>query len=371
VAKILIVGSHAESLTDFRGPLIREWLDAGHEVLAVAPMLEGPVRERLQSWGVDCRSIPMRRQGLNPVSDLQTLAALAVLMRRERPDVFLGYTIKPILYGVAAARLAGVPRKFAMITGGGAALSDEVSPLGRVVRLVARLGYRLSLRHCNRVYFQNPDDLRYFTEHRLLDDQSKAVIIAGSGVDLAHFNLAPPPEGVSFLMIARFLRDKGIREYVQAAREIRRNHPDVQFQLAGWSDGGPAAIPRHEVDAWAEEGVIENLGRLEDVRPAIARCAVYVLPSYREGMPRTVLEAMAMGRPIITTDSPGCRETVSDGMNGFLVPTRDAVALSRAMRRFVESPDLVARMGARSRAMAEARFDVRIVNRLLRKTMEL
>ncbi|MCL4454978.1 MAG: glycosyltransferase family 4 protein, partial [Deinococcus sp.] len=218
---------------------------------------------------------------------------------------------------------------------------------------------------------ENPDDLKVFRERRLLNDPSKAVLINGSGVDVEHFRPEPLPQEVSFLLIARLLRDKGVREFVEAARKVRRDHPQVRFRLVGWLDDSPSSITQAEVDGWVNEGTVEFLGRLEDVRPAIAQSTVFVLPSYREGTPRTVLEAMAMGRAVITTSAPGCRETVVDEDNGFLVPVRDAEALAQAMRRFLENPTLAAQMGARGRAVAEAKYDVRKVNRVIREAMEL
>jgi glycosyltransferase involved in cell wall biosynthesis len=221
--------------------------------------------------------------------------------------------------------------------------------------------YRRALCHAEIVLFQNKDDLRDFRRYRALRADSRAALVNGSGVDLAHFAARPPPSRLSFLMIARFLKDKGIREYGEAAARLKREHPDISFRLAGWLDRSPDSISSAELDAIVSGGV-EYLGKLDDVRDAIAQCSVYVLPSYREGTPRSVLEAMAMGRAVVTTDTPGCRETVVEGENGFLVPPRDAIGLEIAMRRFIAAPHLVARMGAASRRIAEEKFDVAKVN---------
>jgi glycosyltransferase involved in cell wall biosynthesis len=198
-------------------------------------------------------------------------------------------------------------------------------------------------------------------------------MINGSGVDLGAFRPAALPQGdVSFLLIARLLKDKGIREYVEAARQVRAQYPRTSFHLVGRLDqGNPAGISARELHDWQTEGVVEYLGRLDDVRPAITATSVYVLPSYREGTPRTVLEAMAMGRPIVTTDAPGCRETVRHGVNGYLVPVRDADALAQAMARFVEEPGLIAAMGRESRRIAEEKYDVHKVNRVILQAMRL
>jgi len=195
------------------------------------------------------------------------------------------------------------------------------------------------------------------------------VVLNGSGVDVAAFNVVPLPSEPAFLLIARLLGDKGVREYVQAAREIRLVRPGVKFLLVGWIDENPDAIRQSELNAWIQEGVVEFLGRMADVRPAIAKASVYVLPSYREGTPRTVLEAMAMGRAIITTDAPGCRETVVDGLNGLLVPVREVAPLVAAMQHFLDSPRLLSSMGQQSRRLVIEKFDVHKVNAVMLNEM--
>jgi glycosyltransferase involved in cell wall biosynthesis len=224
--------------------------------------------------------------------------------------------------------------------------------------------YRRALRRADIAVFQNPDDRQEFTRLGLLPDRLPTGIVNGSGVDLDHFQPAPLPDRVSFLMIARFLKDKGVREYGEAAARLKRSHPEVEVALAGWLDESPDAIDAADLVRFAAAG-LTLLGRLEDVRPAIAASSVYVLPSYREGTPRSVLEAMAMGRAIITTDAPGCRETVIDGDNGFLVPPRDAESLHQAMLRFVEQPEIAGPKGLRSRRLAEEKYDVAEVSRAL------
>ena len=195
------------------------------------------------------------------------------------------------------------------------------------------------------------------------------MVVNGSGIDLAEYAVAPVPAAPRFLLIARLLGDKGVREYAEAARRLRRQHPQARFSLVGWIDDSPDAIAQRELDGWVAEGALEFLGRLADVRPAIAAASVYVLPSYHEGTPRTVLEAMAMGRAIITTDAPGCRETVMEGNNGLLIPVRSVPALVEAMERFIAEPGLAERMGRRSRQVAEAKYDVRKVNAVMLREM--
>lgn len=363
--KLLLVGGFAESLLNFRGALIDDLLRAGVEVHVAAPGLDDEVLSRaLRDRGAIPHDIPLRRTGMNPIADLGAVLGLWRLMRQLRPDVFLGYTIKPVIYGMLAAWLAGVKRRYALITGLGYAFQDQ--PVGVKARLVSRLArglYRVALRVAHRVFFQNPDDQALFRALGLLGDRAESVVVNGSGVDVRHFAQARVPEGrVVFLMIARLLGAKGVREYAQASGRLQREFPSAVFRLAGWIDGGPDSIRADELAAWVDQGHIEYLGRLADVRPALQACSVYVLPSYREGTPRTVLEAMAIGRAVVTTDAPGCRETVIDGVNGYLVPVRSSDGLADAMRRFLVEPSLANEMGEQARRIAEDRYEVRRVN---------
>jgi glycosyltransferase involved in cell wall biosynthesis len=370
MAKVVVLGSLPESLINFRGPLLADMVAAGHEVHALAPGATPQVITALAGLGVQYHDVFLARTGLNPFRDLLSLLKLRALLRRLRPEYLLSYTIKPVVYGSLAARIVGVPNIYSMVTGLGYTFTASTLKSRSVGRVVKQL-YACALA-CNRhVFFQNRDNLKVFEEAGLLGFQDQAVLINGSGVDLGHYAPAPLPQNMSFLMIARLLRDKGLYEYVAAARRIKALHPKVKFRLAGWIDDNPAAIPKEQLDAWVGEGVVDYLGYVTDIRPAMRDASVYVLPSYHEGMPRTVLEAMAMGRPIITTDVPGCRETVVEGSNGFLVPAKDVGQLVHAMSRFIDKPALLATMGSASRRLAEARFDVREVNRLILDTMRL
>jgi glycosyltransferase involved in cell wall biosynthesis len=374
--KILLVASLADSLVNFRGSLIRALQASGQDVHVAAPdlPLHSPVRLQLQGMGVTVHQVPMLRTGTNPLVDLRTAWALWRLMSMIKPARVLAYTIKPVIYGTLAAWLAGVPQRFALITGLGYAFQSG-GHRSSLQTLVQNL-YGLALARAERVFFQNPDDLALFRECGILKSHTPICVVNGSGVDLARFVVQPLPDGfaqgaVRFLYIGRLLGDKGVREYVEAARVLKRRHPQVHCMLVGWIDSNPNAINQAELDGWVADGYIEFLGRLNDVRPAIASCSVYVLPSYREGTPRTVLEAMAMGRAVVTTDAPGCRETVLHGENGFLVPIQDPEALAEAMRRFIEEPELQQSMGARSRQIAERKYDVHKVNAVMLAGMGL
>jgi len=359
-----VVASFPHSLIQFRGPLLDALLAAGKDVHVAVPDLApgGEIAVTLSNKGVRVHHIPLQRTGLNPVRDLRLLLSLVVLMLRLRPRYVLSYTIKPVVYGSIAAWLAGVEHRFALVTGLGYAFTGTASGKRALLRRLIQRLYRFALKRTHRVFFQNPDDEALFREFELLPEIVPSSVVNGSGVDVAEYSVAPLPDNPSFLLIARLLGDKGVREYAQAAQLVKAVYPEAVFRLVGWIDDNPDVITQRELDQWVDSGLLEFLGRLDDVRPAISDCSVYVLPSYREGTPRTVLEAMAMGRAVITTDAPGCRETVVDGDNGFLVPVKDVNALADAMIKMVATPGLAASMGERSRRIAEEKYDVHKVN---------
>ena len=360
--RVLILGSYAPSLLNFRGPLIAALVARGHRVLAAAPAIDDATASRLRALGAEPLSVGLSNSSLSPLQMMRSYRALRRLLRAERPDVILSYTIKPVIIGALAGRAEGVGRVVSLITGLGFALTGErIGMKRRAVRAAAAFLYRRAAARSDLILFQNPDDLADFRRLKLLPVGARAQVVDGSGVDIEHFAPAPLPPKPAFLMIARLLWDKGIREFAAAARRLRAEHPEVPIALVGYLDPSPDSLTRSELDALIAAGV-DFKGRLDDVRPAIAACSVYVLPSYREGTPRSVLEAMAMGRAIITTDAPGCRETVVDGANGILVPPGDADALHAAMKRFIAAPQLAGPMGAESRRLAEFRYDARKVS---------
>lgn len=369
--KFLLIASFPGSLLTFRGPLLKALLNEGMEVHVAAPDLfaEKEICTQLTKQGIIIHELALARTGTNPFADIIAMARIWWLMRRIQPEYILGYTIKPVIYGSLAACLARVPNRFSLVTGLGYAFTGSaLGKRGLLKRLVQRL-YRLGLSQNSKVFFQNPDDEALFRELDLLPLWVPSCVVNGSGVDVADYSYTELPREVTFLLIARLLGDKGVREYAKAASKVRLKYPVVKFKLVGWIDSNPDAVNQHELNEWVRSGTLEFLGKLSDVRPAISDSTVYVLPSYREGTPRTVLEAMAMGRPIITTDTPGCRETVIDGDNGFLVPVQSVDELAAAMIRFIEDPELAIRMGKRSRKIAEEKYDVHKVNERMLKEM--
>jgi len=359
--KVLVFGSYAPSLVHFRGALIQAMAARGHQVFAAAPAISPDIADRIRSLGAEPRDLPLVNASLNPIAMVQSFREVRRLIRDLTPDVMLSYTIKPVILGALAGKAEGVPNVVSLITGVGYAFTDGDEMKRRLSRSVAVPLYRSALARSNTIMFQNPDDEALFRKLGLVPRDRESHVVNGSGIDIDHFTPLPLPERTSFLMIARLLKDKGIREFAKAAKRVKAANPDVPIALVGYLDSSPDSLSQSDLEDLAAHG-IEYRGATEDVRPAIADCSVYVLPSYREGTPRSVLEAMAMGRAIITTDVPGCRETVEHGRNGLLVPPRDADALYRAMMRFVAEPQLIAPMGSHSRELAERKYDVHKVN---------
>lgn len=369
---ILVCASYAPSLRNFRGSLLTTLVKHQLKVYAAAPNIYDDSRTStwLRKQEVSPCEIRLSRTGLSPFSDSLTLIALTKLLLKLRPSFYLGYTIKPVIWGVLAAWLANVPNRVAIITGLGYAFTGESSGKRRFIQWMAKGLYKFALKRSTLIFFQNPDDREEFSRLGLIPDNVTVKVVNGSGIDLEAFPVTPFPEKpLTFLLIARLLGDKGIREYVSAAENIKQDHPSIQFHLVGGLDPNPDGIAESEVIQWQKQGIINWQGELFDVKPAITNSHVYVLPSYREGTPRTVLEAMSMGRPIVTTDAPGCRETVVEGENGFKVSVRSVDALVAAMRRFIESPDLIEKMGEKSRQIAEEKYDVHKVNKVMLETM--
>jgi glycosyltransferase involved in cell wall biosynthesis len=370
VSKVVVLGGVPRSLTNFRGPLLSALTQQGHEVIACSAPAPADVIQSLQAWGVVFKSIPVERAGLNPFSDLKLCLTIAKLMRAEQPDLVLAYTAKPVIFGGIAVKLTGHGNFYAMITGLGYAFSAQTFKQ-RVLGAIVRVLYRFALSKAKGVFFQNPDDEQFFRETKLIPANVNVIRINGSGVDLDKFQPAPLPSQAVFSLIARLIADKGLREFYSAAKNLKKKYPNARFLLAGSLDANPNSIQKAELQHWIDEGIIEFHSWLTDVRPFLSETQVYVLPSYREGTPRSVLEAMAMGRPIITTDAPGCRETVIDGQNGFLVPPRDSATLEQAMERFILDPTLAPRMGAASLEIARTKYDVNKVNAVIMKAMGL
>lgn len=352
---VLISINAAWNIVNFRAGLIRGLQREGYRVVAVAP--EDDYSGRLAGLGVEYHPIEMDKKGVSPLRDLQLLARYHRILKRIGPDVFLGYTAKPNVYGSLAAHALGIPT-INNVSGLGTAFIRD----GLLTRIVSGL-YRTAFRRSSTVFFQNDEDRALFVRKRLVP-AGTARLLPGSGIDLDRFRPAPPREPpFRFLLIGRMVWDKGVGEFVEAARIVRKERPDVEFQLLGFLDvANRTAVPRPSVEEWEREGLLTYLGASDDVRPFIAAADCVVLPSYREGLPRTLLEGAAMARPLIATDVPGCRQVVEHGENGFLCEVRNARSLAGAMLRMLSLPqEERAALGAAGRAKIESEYDERLV----------
>ncbi len=365
----VLLGALPQSIVNFRGELVRRIGNLEYQVFALASEADSKEIENIEKLGAKYINYPIFRNGLNPYHDILTLLSLIKILAKVQPKVVLSYTIKPIIWGGLAARFTNVKSFYAMVTGLGYAFQKGGRAKSLLNTLVKFL-YRSALKKSKGVIFQNRDNMQVFIDEGIVPKE-KCFLVNGSGVDLSHYNLSPLPSTPHFLLIARLLGDKGIREYAQAAKLVKQKYPEAVFELVGPEDPSPDGIKLDEVQQWTESGAIKYSGETTDVRPFIENCAIYVLPSYHEGMPRTVLEAMAMGRPILTTDVPGCRETVIDGKNGWLVEKANVEQLAEKMIWFIDNQDKWQEMGKISHAMAYEKFDVHKVNAEILKIMGL
>lgn len=366
-AKVVIALNTAWNLVNFRSGLIKALVAQGYEVVAVAP--EDEYASQLHTLGCRYLPLPMDNKGTHPGRDLLLLARFSRLMRSQKPDVFLGYTVKPNVYGSLAAHALQIP-----VINNVAGLGTVFIKGGWLNQLVSGL-YRIALSRSARVFFQNEDDRQLFISGGLVSE-SVTDRLPGSGVDLSKFQPTPLParHTVRFLLIARMLWDKGVGEYVEAARLLKQRGIHAECCLLGFLDvQNPAAISRKQMDDWVAEGVVRYLGVSDNVREEISQADCVVLPSfYREGTPRTLLEAAAMARPIVTTDSVGCRDVVDDGVNGYLCKPKDASDLADKMERIVSmSPAEREAMGQRGREKVERQFDEEIVIRKYLEAIEI
>jgi glycosyltransferase involved in cell wall biosynthesis len=368
--RLAIIGNQAFAMRNFRGALIAALVAKGIEVFALAPDYDETDRTAIRQTGATPLDYPLKRASISPFFDFATLLTLIRILRRIKPDVVLSFSTKPVVFGTLAAAHAGVPSRYALIEGLGHAFIPTEKATAKLLRRLVSSLYRMSLRYATRAFFLNDDDRQEFVNGKLVAG-GKALTVGAIGVDLDEWRPAPPViTPLTFLFVGRLLREKGIVEFVEAGRRIKAQDPNARLVVLGGPDTNPSSITHQQISAWVAEGVIEWPGHV-DVKPWLAQASVFVLPSYREGVPRSTQEAMAMARPVITTDVPGCRETVEEGQNGFLVAPRDAAGLVTAMARFVSDPSKVAQMGTASRRIAESKFDMHKATSLLLAAMAL
>ncbi len=364
--KIILVSRCSWTLYNFRAGLMRTLVEKGYTLVSAGATGDG-FDKKINALGIPFIPLPIKRKSINPLGDIKLIFELFKLYRKERPDIVHHFTIKPVIYGSIAARLAKVPKIVNTITGLGFVFADETNVmLKRIVEIL----YRISLAFARWNFFLNRDDLKLFFLRRLVDSKT-SVLIPGEGVDTNFFSpvdqnrLGP----VTFLMISRILKDKGVYEFIEAARIIKKNKKNTVFWMAGERDDrNPNVVPLKDIEKWESEGIVSWLGKVKDVRPIISESDVIVLPSYyREGVPKSLLEGAAMEKPLITTKAVGCCETVEDGVTGLLIPVKDPEALAGAMNTLIEHPEMRIRMGKEGRRKMKREFEEKDVIRKILK----
>lgn len=375
--RVLIACDTPRTILDFRGKLI-EAMSLNNKVYVFTPVIaQDFIRKKLESFGVTIIETSLNGSNVSVFSDLKYIVKLFKVIRALKPDVFFPYTLKPVIYGSLVANFCRVKLVAPMLSGLGYNFADNQSK-NTIVKKITRALLRRSLDKRKKIHLilQNKDDYKTLLSQRIIDENNKAFVVNGSGVDLSHYDYSvPESHNISFVMIARLINAKGINEYYQAAKEIKSQFPQIKFKLIGSYDDNIDSIDKALFEEIKTSGVLDYLGQVNDVRPHIKGTSVVVLPSYYgEGVPRCILEALAMGRPVITSDSVGCRETVNikaGATNGFLVPVKDIPSLIAKMEYFILNPNDIIKFGINGRKYAEEKFDVQLVNKQMLKIMEL
>ena len=368
--KIVVITAATHSVPRFRIDMIDEFVHRGCEVVVFGDEPHEQWDGFFEDHSVAYRTYPISRNGMNPAADLATKGALKKLLDEERPDKVWTYQAKPNIYGCIAAHELGIEDVYVMM-GGLGSVFRATDPKSRFVRAIVSAEYRHAMRYAKAVFFQNTEDVEVFENMNILN-RDKVVLTRGSGVNVSAYPCADFPARMRFLFVGRLVLGKGVLDYLDAARIVKKAHPEVGFDLVGPFDSNPTAVKPEDIKLYIDEGTVDFHGEQKNVQPFQEASSVFVLPSYYgEGTPKSALEAMATGRPLIVADAVGCREVVKEGVNGFLVPPQDPEAIAAAMVRLIEEPGLKERMGAESRKMAEDVFDVRKVNDVICKTMGL
>lgn len=361
---VLILSAFEGSIISFKGPLIEDLVKKQYTVYILAPDFSRETKDALIEMGARPLDVNLSRDSFNVFQDLIDLCRLVVLMYKIKPDIFLGYYIKPVIWGGIAAFVARVPKRIVMIEGLGHIFTytnTKKSFKSSIVRQLVSFLYRISLMVSNFVLFLNNDDKMEF-ESRKLISKDKSVVLGGIGLRLTEWPyLAPVMDPINFFFVGRMVKEKGFGEFIQAAKALKTRYPNVSFTALGEPEKREKKFTLDYLKRLDKSGIVSCPGYVE-VRKCFAECSVFVLPSYREGVPRSTQEAMALGKPVITTNAPGCRDTVVEGKNGFLIEIGDVESLINAMKKFILKPSIIATMGVQSRIMAEEKFDAHIVN---------
>jgi len=365
--KIILLSGSGDTVAWFRLDFLNEFLLRSYKVYVLAPDIRDDLKPELINMGIEFIEIKLERKGFNVLNLISSVFELVRLFKEIQPNIIFSYTHKAILSGSLAAKISGFSDTFSMVTGTGH-IFDNQTKKEKVIKFVGSLTLRIALRFNKLVFFQNPDDQALFVKNNIVLSR-KTKLVNGSGVNLDKFSVSPLPSEPVFLCMARLIKSKGLEEFARAAKRVKKLYPEARFILYGYPDEHPDSIDENEIISnWLNDFGVEYFGYSENPIDAIKECSIFVLLSYKEGTPRVVLEAMAMGRSIITTDAPGCRETVKNGVNGFLVPTFDDVEAANAMTKLL-SAELRKEMGKESRKFCESKFNVVDVNNTLLSDM--
>lgn len=367
--KFILVSPKNRSAYNFRGDLIKEIQNKGYEVIVTGPNKEGV--ERIEALGAKFIEVPVNKNGLNPFADIAYCWNLRKIMKAEKADAILGYTIKPVIYGSIAGRLAGVNNRTAMVTGAGYLFASK-SVKARIIRSISFLLYRLGLGAAQKVIFQNIDDLNEFIKYGLVN-KNKCHVVNGSGVNMKKFIPAAYPERPTFFFLGRLVHAKGGMDFVKAAKMVKEKYPNSHFMILGKIDKSvPDAITAEELMPYVNDKTVELFPETDNIARYYAMSSVFVLPTaYREGTPRVILEALASARAIITTFTPGCKETVQDGVNGFFVDIHSPEDCAKKMIHFIEHPKDIEKMGAESLKLCKNKYEVSIINKNMLNIMDV
>ncbi|HEA22217.1 hypothetical protein LCGC14_1066970 [marine sediment metagenome] len=367
--KILIIASLDQSLINFRGDFITALIKNNFDVLCAAPNLRKEYIEKIEALGAKIVEFDLQRTGLNPIKDLKTISQLKKIITNNNIDLVFPYTIKPVVYGSIAAKKFGVP-VVSLITGLGLTFSG-VNFKAKALQIVTEIMYRNALSENKMVIFQNQDDRKLFLDKNITKTNQKTEVVDGSGINLDRFNFRISEKQVGdiikFIIVGRLIKEKGVLLFIEAAKRIRTEYPNAEFHLIGRPpENNPDSLSETALLKYHEAGTVVYHGHQSNVVTLLSKADVFVLPSYyREGVPRSILEALSIGLPIITTNMPGCKETVNNGKNGFLLAPEELEPLIKAMTFFLENPNEIAKMGKESRNLAENKFDVHIINNQL------
>ncbi|MGL4481250.1 glycosyltransferase family 4 protein [Cetobacterium sp.] len=373
--KIAIIGTTASSIISFRKDFIKSLCNHGYEVYTLAIDYDEKTRSEVCSFGAVPVDYSFCRNGLNPVKDLIGTIKLTILLKKLQPDIVFSYFSKPVIFGTIAAVLARVPRRYSMLEGLGYFFTHSGGKDTLKVTLIRKILvflYRFSFKFIDGLILLNDDDKRDLLIKENINVR-QVHVLGGIGLDMDEYPYSPPPiEPISFIFVARFLKEKGVYEFIDAARKIKKQHPRIRFYMLGSLDvHNPGSLSVEHFNELKCNDVIELPGHVNNVQDWLAKASVFVLPSYREGFPRSTQEAMAMGRAVITSDVPGCRDTVIDGVNGFLIPVRSSTELADKMLSFIHNPELIIKMGEASYEIAKHNFDALVTNRKLLNILEI